>query len=160
MESHNLVLFIDGECVLCNGFARFVDRFSPECRFMCAQHQDAIKVLEQYRITREDAMTSIVLLKNGAVFRGSDAFAQILMTMNILFWTLGFILFIIPRPVREYIYHLVSGNRYAIFGKKDACKIPSPSLRSKFLHSSYSGSVNLCLQYHVGERYMSKLYIP
>jgi predicted DCC family thiol-disulfide oxidoreductase YuxK len=101
---------------------------------MAAQHAQSAEMLQNYNISTTDAMTSIVLLKDGQVFRGSDAFAEILMTMNPFFWFLGYLLSIFPRTIREYIYYLVSSNRYSLFGKKNACSVPSPTLRSKFIH--------------------------
>jgi predicted DCC family thiol-disulfide oxidoreductase YuxK len=101
---------------------------------MAAQHAKSIEILNEYNIASSDAMTSIVLLKDGVVFRGSDAFSQTLMTMNPFLWVLGYVLWLVPRVIREYVYHLVSSYRYFLFGKKDACSIPSPSLRGKFLH--------------------------
>lgn len=133
-DTSNPVLVIDGECAMCNVFARFVDRFSPDCRFMCAQHEKTVEVLQVHGITAEDALTSIVLIQDGQVFRGSDAFAQTLMRMNVFFLIIGFVLWLVPRFIREFVYSLVANNRYSLFGKRDACSIPSATFRKKFLH--------------------------
>jgi predicted DCC family thiol-disulfide oxidoreductase YuxK len=43
----------------------------------------------------------------------------------------GFI--IIPRPIRDFFYKLFARYRYKLFGKQDACMIPTPEVREKFL---------------------------
>jgi predicted DCC family thiol-disulfide oxidoreductase YuxK len=133
-ESTSPVLIIDGVCAICNNFARFVDRFRPECRFMCAQNDKTIELLRAHGITAEDAMTSIVLVERGKVYRGSDAFIQLLLAMNIFFQVFGMLLRIVPRFIREFGYSIIANNRYRIFGKRDSCSIPSLAMRKKFLH--------------------------
>jgi len=133
-SSSHPVLVIDGVCAVCNGFVRFVDRFRPDCRFMCAQNEQTIDVLKAYNISADDAMTSIVLIDNGTVHRGSDAFIQILLGMNLLFKTLGMLMKLVPRFIREYVYSIVANNRYRLFGKRDSCSISSLGMRKKFLH--------------------------
>ena len=48
-------------------------------------------------------------------------------------WRLFLIGYIIPRPVRDFIYDLIARYRYKLFGKYDSCAIPSPEIRSRFL---------------------------
>jgi len=40
---------------------------------------------------------------------------------------------IIPKPIRDYFYDLIAKKRYKIFGKKDTCMIPTPSIEKRFL---------------------------
>ena len=133
-QSSSPVLVIDGVCAICNGFAMFVDKFNPNCRFMCAQNEKTIDVLKAHSITADDAMTSIVLIEDGRVFRGSDAFIQVLLGMNFMFRALGIMMRIVPRCIREVVYSAVANNRYRLFGKRDSCSIPSIEMRKKFLH--------------------------
>jgi predicted DCC family thiol-disulfide oxidoreductase YuxK len=43
----------------------------------------------------------------------------------------GFI--IIPRPIRDWVYDRIAKSRYSLFGKRDSCMIPTPSLKKRFL---------------------------
>ena len=43
------------------------------------------------------------------------------------------IFLIIPAFARNWVYDFIAKNRYKWYGKKDACMIPSPELKSKFL---------------------------
>jgi predicted DCC family thiol-disulfide oxidoreductase YuxK len=47
-------------------------------------------------------------------------------------WLYSFI--IIPKIFRDSIYDLFAKNRYKWFGKKDACMIPTPELKARFLN--------------------------
>jgi predicted DCC family thiol-disulfide oxidoreductase YuxK len=46
----------------------------------------------------------------------------------------GFLIFLFPHFIREAVYGLIASKRYILFGKKEACSLPSPSLKAKFLH--------------------------
>jgi len=41
--------------------------------------------------------------------------------------------FIIPAFIRNWVYDFIAKNRYKWYGKKDACMIPTPELKRKFL---------------------------
>ncbi len=43
------------------------------------------------------------------------------------------VFFIIPPFIRNWVYDYVAKNRYKWYGKQDACMIPTPDLKSKFL---------------------------
>ena len=129
-----LIVVLDGECVMCSKFARFVAAFSPEARLMWAQHPTTIRFLAEFQISFADVMTSIVAVKEGTVYRGSDAFIQILHTTPWYFKMLGYLMMIFPKFLREFVYSCVANNRYTLFGKYEACQLPPASMRAKFLH--------------------------
>ncbi len=43
------------------------------------------------------------------------------------------IFLIIPSFISNWVYDFIARNRYKWYGKKDACMIPTPELKSKFL---------------------------
>lgn len=43
------------------------------------------------------------------------------------------VFFIVPTFIRNWVYNYIAKNRYKWYGKKDACVIPTPELKSKFL---------------------------
>jgi predicted DCC family thiol-disulfide oxidoreductase YuxK len=49
-------------------------------------------------------------------------------------WTLAYSFIIIPAFIRNAIYDLVAKKRYQWFGKRDACMIPTPELKERFLN--------------------------
>jgi predicted DCC family thiol-disulfide oxidoreductase YuxK len=48
-------------------------------------------------------------------------------------FNLSFAFIVVPPFIRNFFYDIVSRNRYRWFGKKDACRIPSPEERAKFI---------------------------
>jgi predicted DCC family thiol-disulfide oxidoreductase YuxK len=48
-------------------------------------------------------------------------------------WSLLLALYILPRFVRDWGYDAVARRRYRIWGKYDACPIPPPGVRDRFL---------------------------
>ncbi len=135
MDQHRLIVIIDGVCILCDGFGRFITRFNPEARLMWAQHEDTIKFLEKYNISPDDSLKSIVAVKEGRVFRGSDAFIEALLTMQWYWRALAYFMKLFPHSVREFVYSHISSNRHSLFGKKEACSVKYvQEMRPKFLH--------------------------
>ncbi|GAA4237357.1 hypothetical protein GCM10022291_23970 [Postechiella marina] len=43
------------------------------------------------------------------------------------------VFFIVPPFIRNWVYSYIAKNRYKWYGKKEACMIPTPKLKSKFL---------------------------
>ena len=41
---------------------------------------------------------------------------------------------LVPRAIRDLVYMQVSNNRYAIFGKRDTCRMPTAEERMRFLN--------------------------
>jgi predicted DCC family thiol-disulfide oxidoreductase YuxK len=40
---------------------------------------------------------------------------------------------IIPAFLRDIVYRFIARNRYRWFGKRDTCRLPTPTLAAKFL---------------------------
>jgi predicted DCC family thiol-disulfide oxidoreductase YuxK len=48
-------------------------------------------------------------------------------------WRLVSWLRIVPAPLRDAVYRVVAANRYRWFGRFDACRLPPPAARDRFL---------------------------
>jgi predicted DCC family thiol-disulfide oxidoreductase YuxK len=48
-------------------------------------------------------------------------------------WRAVRVLKLLPRPVRDWLYGLIARNRYALFGQKANCDIPSAALRNRII---------------------------
>ena len=44
------------------------------------------------------------------------------------------LLAIVPRPLRDAVYHFIAKSRYKLFGRSEQCMIPTPELRERFLN--------------------------
>jgi predicted DCC family thiol-disulfide oxidoreductase YuxK len=127
------ILLFDGVCNLCNGLVQWVIAHDPEARFRFASLQsDAGRaLLTQHRLPL-DAMDTVVLLDGDAHWTKSAAALEAARRLGGL-WTLTSILVLVPRPLRDAVYDWVARNRYARWGKRDACWLPTPELRARFL---------------------------
>jgi len=66
------------------------------------------------------------------VFVRSDAALKVFAYLG-GFWKIFLAAYVIPKPLRDYFYDLFARNRYRVFGKYDACMLPPPEVRSRFL---------------------------
>ena len=80
-----------------------------------------------------DRLDTLVFLRNGSIYVRTAAVSRILMTLGGPWAALGALLWIIPSPLRDLGYRIVSRLRYRLFGKHDACRLPSPAERAVFL---------------------------
>jgi len=147
-KSEAVVLF-DGVCNLCNASINFIiDNDSKGYfKFASLQSTEAEAYLEKCALAGSrgevqkgpDYLSSVVLYENGRCYRESTAVLRIAKKLR-RGWPLLYGLMLIPEPVRNVIYHWVARNRYRWFGKQDACRLPSPELRTRFLDGLASSS--------------------
>lgn len=133
----DLIVF-DGVCVLCNGFARFVHRHdrAGTFRFATAQSPTGRAVYDSVGLSPDD-MESILVRRGGRVLQKSDAvFAAVAAFGGP--WRAINALKICPRPIRDWVYLRIARNRYRLFGRLDACPLPPPGLRERFVDQGLS----------------------
>ncbi len=129
--THPTVVFFDGVCNLCNGFVDYLVKLDRKgrLRFASLQGEAAHELLG----AEADALASIVVVRDGEVFRESDAVLQIGLSLGGIHANGARVARIFPRGLRNFIYRLVARNRYSLFGKRDTCRIPNADERAKFL---------------------------
>jgi predicted DCC family thiol-disulfide oxidoreductase YuxK len=93
---------------------------------------DAGKRLIEERGATAVGIDTILLIKDGEFYERTDAALEISKSLT-GFWYLFNVFRVLPRPVRDYFYSLFARNRYALFGKRDTCMIPTPEVRSRFI---------------------------
>lgn len=133
MEDKKIILF-DGVCNLCNNAVQFVIKRDKKDIFRYAALQSDIgQELVAQRQIDTSKIDSIILIEPGvAYYTKSDAALEIAQDLGGI-WKLSAIFTWIPTSIRDRIYDVVAKNRYKWFGKQDACMIPTPKLKAKFL---------------------------
>ncbi|MEO5757963.1 MAG: DCC1-like thiol-disulfide oxidoreductase family protein [Mesorhizobium sp.] len=127
------MIVFDGVCVLCSGFVRMVVRLDRKSRFRFATAQSPFgEALFRKHGLRTDSYETNLALINGAAFTQLDSFVAVMSELGWP-WRAAKILLLLPRPLRDWLYDRVAKNRYALFGRKDACEVPSPGMRERFL---------------------------
>lgn len=132
MTEKSIILF-DGVCNLCNGFVNFIIPRDRENKFQFGSLQSSKvqELLKHYHYYTTE-LSTVVLVENHQLYTQSTAVLKILRKMGGP-WPLlyGFIIF--PRFFRDFVYNLIAKNRYKLFGRKDACMMPTPELQAKFV---------------------------
>ena len=136
------ILFFDGVCALCNGFADFVLARDRGGRFRIAalQGETAAKLgaAEAQPAARgpgggeADAWRSLLLWEDGRWHRKSDAALRVMAGLGGA-WRLAMLLRAVPPLLRDAVYDFIARNRYRWFGKREACRMPAPGERARFL---------------------------
>lgn len=127
-----IVLF-DGVCNFCNGSVNFIIERDKENYFKFAPLQSQIgeELLQKYEIDKAET-DSVILIEDEKAYMHSTAALRIARRLGgIWSWLYAFI--IVPRGLRDFIYRLFAKNRYRLFGKQDACMMPTPEIRQRFL---------------------------
>lgn len=131
-DTHAVVLF-DGVCNLCNGAVIFIIERDPTGYFQFAPLQSATGEHLLRRCGRSaQQLESIVLVQDGRCYDRSDAALRIAAGLTRP-WRWLRALAIIPRPLRDWLYDQIARRRYRWFGRRDACMVPTPELRQRFL---------------------------
>lgn len=127
------VLLFDGVCNLCNSSVQFIIERDPEAHFRFASLQsDEGKALLDRFDDRPLDLSSVVLVQDGQLYARSEAALRVARQLG-GGWSLLYAFIVVPRPIRDAVYNWIARNRYRWFGKKDACMIPSPDLKARFL---------------------------
>lgn len=122
------VVLFDGVCNLCNRSVQMIIRNDPRGRFRFAALQSAYAS----RVLGDGRSDSVVLIEGSRVSERSTAVLRIARRLRWP-WPLLYALVVVPRPLRDWLYAWVAQNRYRWFGKRDACMMPTPELRARFL---------------------------
>ena len=125
-----MIILFDGVCNMCVWSIQFVisKDVNDVFRFASFQSAEGQKLISNHSLKKK----SIVLLKDGVVKTRSTAVLGILYHLHTI-WKFLIIFYIIPYPIRDFLYHIVAKTRYFLFGKRDKCMVPNKNINSKFL---------------------------
>jgi predicted DCC family thiol-disulfide oxidoreductase YuxK len=130
--NQSLVLF-DGVCHFCNNSVNFIMDRDSKKKFVFAPLQSnlAKEILIPYG-ENTSVIDSIILIQNNKIYKRSRAALEIAKNLDGL-WPLCYGCIIVPGFIRDFVYNYISKNRYKWFGQMDACRMPTPEMRERFL---------------------------
>ncbi|MCE7864043.1 MAG: thiol-disulfide oxidoreductase DCC family protein [Bacteroidetes bacterium CHB5] len=132
-EIEQPVILFDGVCNLCNSSVLFIIQRDPKAKFRFASLQSDFGKNQMRAFgLNESELNSVLLVKKGRLFQKSDAALEIARQLT-GGWPLLYGFKIVPVVLRDWVYSWISRNRYKWFGKKDACMIPTPELKVRFV---------------------------
>ncbi|MXY96218.1 MAG: DUF393 domain-containing protein [Gemmatimonadetes bacterium] len=149
-------MFFDGVCGLCNRFVDFMLWSDSRHRFRYAplQGETARRLLgvdgeagdrqpeggkagdhqAGYQQAGREAVEprSFIFLDTDRRFEQSNAVLRAIIRLGGA-WRLIAVLYVFPRPLRDFVYRVVARNRYRWFGRREECRLPTPEERDRFL---------------------------
>lgn len=141
---HPLILF-DGECNLCNGWVQFVINRDRRARYRFASLQSDAGRTAMRAVLDPDGRhgpevletlpDSIVLIRDAKLRVKSGAALAIARGIRWP-WPLLSVFWLIPSPLRDFVYDWIARNRLRWFGKREQCWVPTPELRGRFLDAA------------------------
>ena len=135
IPKHKQLILFDGICNLCNSSVLYVIKRDKKNIFLFAPLQsDAGKqIIQKFNIDTSQ-VDSIILYdpEKESIHHKSTAALKIASQLGFPTNVLAIFL-VIPAFIRNWVYDFIAKNRYKWYGKKEACMIPTPELKSKFL---------------------------
>ena len=127
------VVLFDGVCNFCNATINFVIEHDKSGYFQFAPLQSEIgeRLLAEHGIDRIET-DSVILVENGEAYTHSDAALRIARKLDGI-WSWVYVFRIVPRFIRDAAYKIFARHRYRLFGRQDACMMPTPEIRARFL---------------------------
>jgi predicted DCC family thiol-disulfide oxidoreductase YuxK len=133
MQNQDKVLLFDGVCNLCNSAVNFLldaDK-SKTLKFASLQSAFGQKILSDYQLSR-DNFDSVLYLKGGRIYKKSEAAFLVMRELG-GFWRVISVFKFLPKAFCDLLYDAIAKNRYKIFGRREACRMPTPELKARFL---------------------------
>lgn len=130
-EPVSLIVFFDGVCGLCQHSVQLAleeDR-TASLHFAPLQGPTAARWLNR---ADTDPLDSIKLYDAGQIYDRSTGALRIARYLGGM-WRLLSWARIIPEELRDAVYDFIAEHRYQWFGKLEACRIPTPAERARFL---------------------------
>ena len=139
-QKHKIILF-DGVCNLCNASVNFVIKRDKKdvFRFAALQSELGKELASKFKIASTE-LDSIVLIDIDKCYTKSTAALHIAKNLSAAY-PLLFALMLVPAFIRNWVYDIVARNRYAWYGKKESCMVPSPAVKKSFYRYWYCNSL-------------------
>ena len=127
------IILFDGVCNFCNGSVNFIIDRDPEKYFKFAPLQSEIgqRLLSEHGVDKT-VTDSVVLIEDGKAYIRTTAALRIARKLKGA-WRYFYGFSIVPAFVRDVFYKLFAKYRYKMFGKQEACMMPTPEIRERFL---------------------------
>lgn len=101
---------------------------SARFRFASLQSETGRRLLAEHGI----ATDSMVLIEEGQAYVESEAALRVAGSLGAP-WSWLALGRVVPLAMRDALYRWVARNRHRWFGRPEACRLPTPELRSRFL---------------------------
>lgn len=127
------IAVMDADCALCSWGARLIHRFDRSGRMRIAPVQSETGARLMRKAGEDPGNPDTWLIVEGdRIWRNADAVLHFLVSTG--GWRQIFrVGYVVPRPVRDWLYRRVARNRYRLFGRGDLCALPDPAFQARLL---------------------------
>lgn len=127
-----LILF-DGICPLCSFWVQFAARRDRlgQLHFASVQSPAGRAILTALGKSTTE-FDSFVLIEDGEALFKSAAFFALARHLT-LPWSSARFFCGIPRPLADWLYDRIADNRYAVFGRRQSCLMPTADIAARFI---------------------------
>jgi predicted DCC family thiol-disulfide oxidoreductase YuxK len=134
LPKHKQLILFDGVCNLCNSSIQYVIKHDKKDQFLFAPLQSEVgqKIINTYNIDIEKTDSILLYSNEKGLFIKSTAALKVAKHLGFPRHLMS-AFFVVPTFIRNWVYDFIAKNRYKWYGKQEACMIPTPELKSKFL---------------------------
>jgi predicted DCC family thiol-disulfide oxidoreductase YuxK len=129
-----VIVVFDGVCNLCNGWVRFICRRDRRgaVRFASIQSAAGQALLAQHGY-RVEGLDTLLVIDGGRVHVKTEAIRRVLVPLGPPWSWAAAMLGLVPVRARDWLYTRIAVNRYALFGRRPSCPMPTPDLAARLL---------------------------
>ncbi len=127
------IILFDGVCNFCNGAVNFVIDHDKAGYFKFAAIQSDLGMELRTKHGIDEVETdSVILIEDDTAYLHSTAALRIANHLDgIWSWSNAFI--IVPVSIRDWGYKKFAKYRYRLFGRQEACMLPTPDVKARFI---------------------------
>lgn len=126
------VVLYDGECGLCHHSIQFLLKRDRRQLWYAPLQGETAQKLREAHPEIPPTLETVVLVDNGRAYLRSKAFLYLAKYLTAP-WRWGYYLRWLPAFLLDLGYRLVARMRYRIWGKYDACRLPTTDERAHLL---------------------------
>lgn len=127
------IVFYDGSCGFCQASVQLVLKHNKRRNICFAPLQSGLhKALMPSAQLPDPLPDSVVFFEHGKLYTESDAVLRIARHLNFPLSALYYFRFI-PLSFRNFVYRFIARHRYKIAGRTEACLLPGPEERARFV---------------------------
>ena len=139
------LVFYDGLCGLCDRFVRFLlpRDLRGALRFARLQGELARRELVPHGYDPSELDTVFVIAgwrsANQRILTKSRAVLHAVSRLGGVWGTAARVALVVPAAIADPVYAFVARHRYRVFGQFDACPLPRPEWRQRFVDEHIEG---------------------
>ena len=127
------IVFYDGSCGFCQASVQFVLKYNLKQKLYFAPLQSGVlqQVVPAAQVP-DPLPDAMLFYELGKLYFASEAGLRIARHLNFPWLLFSYFRFI-PVSFRDKIYSFIARHRYKIAGRREACLLPEPHQRARFI---------------------------